>query len=456
MALAAAPDGGGSEVLYFFENYCDACHPEEEFATEFLALTGRRLQDQRFSYYNVATANGQAALNAAIDAYALDQPILLPLTIVDDEVFMGSTALREKLPAYIVQTLESTDSLLYYLSLTACSSCAEASAVLSSLPDEVEVKRGDHTLISKVRVVEVGIDRNPQMALALLDAFGVPEEKRLAPLVLSGGRYYQGVDAIRQFVDYRLPRGFALDTAVVTADEAALPVLRLGGNFLAGLVGGLNPCALSMLLLLLSVLIGLPGNPARPATGFLLGKLAAYLCIGTVFIELFQLWNPQWLTLAAKWLLTILLLGLAALSLWDAVAASRRRYGEVRNQLPAGLRRRLQGRIERLAGRGGRYAILAAAGLGVLVAAGEFLCAGQVYLATLLAGIQAGERPAYMLAALLVYCLGFMLPSVLVTVLVLRGRSALRVSAFFSAHMGAVKLVTALFFLAVLAFVWLS
>ena len=55
----------GRRVVYFYENYCESCRPEEEFAETFYALTGERLADCEFTAYNAARSDGRAALEVA-------------------------------------------------------------------------------------------------------------------------------------------------------------------------------------------------------------------------------------------------------------------------------------------------------------------------------------------------------------------------------------------------------
>ena len=162
----------------------------------------------------------------------------------------------------------------------------------------------------------------------------------------------------------------------------------------------------------------------------------------------------SWLPLAMKLFLTAYSALLILLNLWDALAARREAYGQIRNQLPARLRRFLHRRIGAVAANP-RAMVPALLLLGALVAASEFLCAGQVYLATLLSGLQAGGQGAGMFLLLAAYCVAFLAPSALLTVLILRGKAVLQVSDWMRRRMAAGKLATALFFLAVLLAVWL-
>ncbi|HML48781.1 MAG TPA: hypothetical protein PKE04_18725, partial [Clostridia bacterium] len=438
---------------YYYLNYCDSCTPEADFAEQFRALTGKSLDEYRFLAYNAAHTAGEKALEEAAARYGLDAGApLLPLCIVDGRVYAGTEAIQTELPAYTVSQMEGTDSVLYYLYLPACESCAQVAPLLEALPDRIHVTLGDYEFESALRLRRVDMSGETTLALALLDAFSVPEGKRLAPLALCGERYYQGADAIRILLKYRIYQGAALSTPEVSPVRA-LPPLTVGSTLAAGLIAGLNPCALSMLLLFLSM-IAVGGKRAGVWAALFLGaKLVAYLLIGTVFLGLLRLWNPVWLPTASKVTLTVVSATLILLNLRDGLMARREAYGKVRNQLPSGLRARLQARIRRIAS--GTHALSAVA-LGLLVASGEFLCAGQLYLATLLAQLHQGGTTLAGVALMLGFCLAFLLPSVLVAIGVLKGKAAFEVSEFFRRHLPLAKLLTALAFAAVLAVVWLT
>ncbi|MGJ4850971.1 hypothetical protein ACH6CV_12020 [Bacillota bacterium Meth-B3] len=329
------------------------------------------------------------------------------------------------------------------------------SSLIDALPDAVQVAEGGEAFSSPVEVVRVNLTSDPGRAVRLFDAYRVPQENRTAPMVLAGDTYYAGADKIRRFLAEGLSAGAALHT-LEEPGEGSAPALIWGPMLAAGLVGGLNPCALSMLLLLLAVLANLKTNAIRCAAVFLGAKFVTYLLIGTLLLGAFQAWNPQWLQLAAKIALTVLAAVLILFNLRDAWMARRERYGEILNQLPTALRRSLQVRMRQALERPFGPLTLVAAALGVLVAAGEFLCAGQVYLAALLAAIQAGNGLGTFFPMLVGYCLMFLAPSAVLSFVVARGQTLLTVSEFVRRRMPLIKLVTALVLALTLIYAWVA
>ncbi len=443
------------ELLYFFENYCGSCTPEEDFLKTFREMTGKSTGNYECKFYNIRYENAREALNSAIAEYNIPkEKQLLPLLIVDATIYAGQDAISAELPKDTLAREDTTDSVIYYLYVTACGSCAEAKKVLDNLPASVFITRGTYTFESKVEVVSINIGEDTALALSLFESYQVPEDKQVAPIVFLRDKYLSGSEEITRDLLSSLSRGEAVGNRIAQPERQSLPPLRLLSTLAAGLIGGLNPCALSMVLLFLSILIPLKKRAGRYAILFLASKFICYLAIGTLLTGVMQYLHLDWLPLAIKIFLTVYSVVLIVLNLWDAYAARQEEYGHIRNQLPARFRRFLHRRIEDIA-TSNKALIPAILLLGILVAASEFLCAGQVYLATLLSSLQSGTEALRMFFLLAAYCLAFLVPSAIVSALIVRGKAVLQLSDWVRRRMAAIKLITVLFFIAVLIAVWL-
>ncbi len=350
---------------------------------------------------------------------------------------------------------EGTRSLIYYLFLPACNSCASAHAVIDRLPGSVTVIKDGESFKSVLAVKAIDMSKEPRTAELLFERYHVPQDKRYAPIVFLGDSYMAGAETIGADLKNAVAQGMALGTPLILQDAGKTDVsaLTLAGTIGAGLVGGLNPCALSMLLMLLMVLANMGRRAGIYASAFLGAKFVTYLMLGTVLLGAFQLWNPTWLPVAIRWLLTGLGGIVIALNLWDCRAAKQERYGSIRNQLPGKWRKFLHNKIQALGG--AKHLLPVSILLGILVAAGEFLCAGQLYLATLLNGLQSGAETARMIPMLILYCLCFLAPSILLVTAVVRGKAAFSLSEFIRAKMPLIKLLSAAVMLLILVFIWL-
>lgn len=442
-------------LVYFFENYCDACHPEVEFIETFYSLTGRHVGEYAYTPYNVRYEKNRSLYEETAEAYGIaPEDRYLPMVVVDGKVYVGHSKLESALPLDYLEN-QSADSVIYYLYSPACESCAEAEKVIDALPETVSVKRGRVEFDSRLVVYRVNIYEDPSRARALFQRYRVPEDKQTTPIVFLREDYLNGAESVRRSLAYRLKAGLAIGTPLIASSATTEPpVLSVAGTALAGLVAGFNPCALSMLLLFLSILLAAREHIARYAAVYLAAKLAAYIAIGKVFLSVLSTWNPAWLPMTAKLLLTIIGSVLIVLNLMDARAARMERYGNIKNQLPRGLRRFLNEHI-RKALRGNGAALLGSvAGMGIVVAASEFLCSGQLYLATLTAELSTGTTYGRQLMLLLVFCLAFLLPSVVFTVIVIRSKSMFATSNALLRRMPLIKLTTATAMLCIILAAW--
>lgn len=444
-------------VIYFFENYCDSCHPEETFMESFDDLTGRSISEYRYRYYNVRIASNRELYEQALAEYDVpEDEQYLPMAIVDGVVYSGSSRIENAMPADFIEN-ESTDSVMYYLYSPSCEGCAAAKDTLDSLPETLTVKRGMYEFESRIELISINIYENLDVAKALFERYDVPEDKQTTPIIFLRDTYLNGADRINRMLYYMLENAQAVGTPLIeTGDAPAADVsgLTWAGTFTAGLVAGFNPCALSMLLFFLTLLLPLKKNTGLYASIYLASKFAMYLLIGTVLLTAFSAWNPTWLPLAAKLLLTVIGAVLVVMNLMDAWSAHREKYGQIKNQLPRGIRHFLHERIKRVLEHPGRALVPSIILLGLIVASSEFLCSGQLYLATLTAGLELGIEYLRQFMLLVVFCLAFLLPSVALTVLVIKGRDMFGLSDAMLRRMPVIKLATAIVMAAIIVIAW--
>ena len=344
------------------------------------------------------------------------------------------------------------DSHIIYLYVPACESCARAEEILESLPESVTISHPGGQGESRVHVERIDVSQHPERAMQLFSDYEVPDDMRITPCVFFQDHYLSGIAAIEKDLLSMVNSGLAagkIEFSEPAEDQAeAIPLVRAIG---AGLIAGLNTCALSMLLLFLSLILETRKKAGLLAGCFLSAKFICYLLIGLVLLELMQKFNPYWLQPLAKWILTLMGCILISLNLWDAWQARRENFGNIRNQLPSKLRGKLHKIIRAVTQSG--VLIPAVIALGFLVALGEFLCAGQLFLMQLLAEVHSGANRQ--IFHLVIYCLSFIAPSATLCTLVLAGQSHRRLSAFLANHMAAAKLATAAAMLILILSAWM-
>ena len=286
--------------------------------------------------------------------------------------------------------------------------------------------------------------------------YGTDGELSLPAALISGGMV-TGIgpvfEAIRELVDAAaVPAEGFLPSIGAAARRLRVQMLLGFDSFLywavagAGLVDGINPCSLSILIFLAAYLLYAGRSKSRIlllGSAFVGGILVVYLSIG---FGLLAVLNAPWFAGVYRFLYPLfglVTLVLGGLSLVDAV---RLRRGETRRvilQLPDKLKRRAHAEIRRWSKRSPTM-VFAGFAAGMAVTVFEFPCTGQLYLPTLtLIGDPLTSTQS--LTYLLVYNGMFVVPELLV-VAASAILSAKVVANSYQKLLSGVKVVTALVF----------
>ncbi len=301
------------------------------------------------------------------------------------------------------------------------------------------------------------------------------EKERAYPALVVGRTVIQGEAEISQRIEQELRLSLeGSGTSVREADtKPAVPLgrdLTIIAVLAAGLLDGINPCAFTTIIFLLTALalagkrrgeiltLGLFFTLSVCVTYFLVGlTLFAAIRLTTVFPVVAR---------ALRWALISVLIFFAGLSLYDYSLIRKGRASEMTLQLPDFFKKRIRATIKsrvrladqrsrpadqrsRPADQRSRLAALVATSLvlGFLVSLFELACTGQVYF-PFLVFIVRNERKLSGYLFLLLYNLGFILPLLAVFFVTYRGVSSRRLTELFQNHMGKVKIgLSAIFIL---------
>ena len=216
----------------------------------------------------------------------------------------------------------------------------------------------------------------------------------------------------------------------------------------AGLLDGINPCAFTTLIFLLSALAA-AGKSRRDiliiGCVFTSTVYLTYYLLGAGFFGALQAISSFWrIGQALRWLLTTALVLLSVLSLVDYHRIRRGRSSEILLQLPGSMKRRIHRSVRTFS----RSSALVGSSLimGFLIAVFELGCTGQIYFPTLTYMIRRGGG-ANGWGLLALYNAAFILPLALIFFLTYKGLSSEKLVRMFQNHLGSVKLITALLFL---------
>ncbi len=287
----------------------------------------------------------------------------------------------------------------------------------------------------------------------------VPVEQRLStPMIFVGDDVLIGTEAHLQnllvAVDKYATTGAertweefdpdAADESIV-GNFQSFGVLTVMG---AGLIDGLNPCAFATLVFFVSYM-ALTGRRGRDilfvGIAFTLGVFLTYLLVGVGFLKIVQ--SLSFFGALGKWvyLLTAVICAvLAILTFRDYFRARKGKATEMTLKLPMNLRRRINKVIRENAQT--RAFVLMAFVTGFVVSLIELACTGQVYLPTIVYVMSKPELAAQAFLYLVLYCLMFVLPLIVVFVLSYFGATSDQLGRFVNHHTATIKLFTGLLF----------
>lgn len=255
--------------------------------------------------------------------------------------------------------------------------------------------------------------------------------------------------AAREDRNWVLPQApaAASDAAVAArADRLTLPVVAAGG-----FLDGLNPCALSTLIFLLS-LLAVAKTPRRTrllaGLSFISASFLVYTGLGAGFLWLFRR-SPDFSTVkrVVEIVLGVCMIPLGVWSFLDAFRFHRsQRPSDVTLQLPQKIKTFIHTWMDTRLGAGGPVIGGFAAGAGVTVL--ESVCTGQSYLPTLTFMLKRNPSDMTAWGWLLVYNLLFILPLTVAFVCFHRGLQVTALIDWNKRHLAAVKILLGLFFFA--------
>jgi cytochrome c biogenesis protein CcdA len=369
---------------------------------------------------------------------------------------------------YLRRLSPSSDTWLYYFYTSPCDNCEQVADLLDSLGQQVQVVTKNGPVMSDLQLVRQNIAAPEGLIKARMffSAWSVPEADQKVPVLFIGDRYLSGSEAILATLPDLIKGGqglFQAEPIPVDSDSNGMNRLLTGyevaGVFLTGLVNGFNPCSLSMLLFFISLLMARGVNLLKFGLSFLAGKFISYLVLGTVSYRLLQYLDGSWFhdfQQVLKIILVIILISLAVANLSDSLAARSERYNRIRMQLPLTLRKKNHVWLKKLASVSDpRLLLLVSFLAGSLISIGEFLCTGQIYLATILYVLNVTGTFSWQAAGyFLLYVVGIVLPLVVLTVILHKGKAMFLVSEAVRRQMPVVKLVSAMIFLAFAAITW--
>ena len=360
-----------------------------------------------------------------------------------------------------VENAGETESVLLLFTTWSCESCEGVKEYLNNtLQEEYMLAEEAGGQTTTVTLLECSImePENLRLLEQLMESRQVPDEKQQVPILFFAGGYLSGEAEIREKLTGEIVSGNALGMSLegLTDAEAEKGTEAEEGKMgpwqaaAAGLAGGLNPCAASMLFMVLSLLLVRGKGFLRGSFSYMAGKFAAYMGMGMGLAGLLSLVEESSFLRFQRILSVIfalLALFLGILNLLDFWNARKQEYGKIRAQLPEGLRRLNHRLIRKLQEVPDAWLIPALFVLGAVISAGEFFCAGQIYAASVFYMVSTGSAGFRVFLLLAVFVLCMCLVQTVFILIVCKTGNLFKVSGMMREGMPVIKLIYAVFFL---------
>ena len=317
-------------------------------------------------------------------------------------------------PAYAIE--KELDVVYFYSSK--CLACKSNKAFIANLEK-----------IDGVNLVTYNVDEVDcsSIQVAYAQHFGVKEEDSLhVPYIYYGTKalellpanHNEVLDDILMYVENGNFENFEYDDSKCNTSvfEDFLQKMTIPGILLAGLLDGINPCAISMLMVFYSFLI-LTENKKKiisMSALFIAGIFLANFLFGLGVKTFYDAFAGNSIILYSLYGVAILMCMTAIILNTIDIVNSKKNIA-AKNQLPDRIKyflgNVLQGSVF------SKFAVVIALFVGFLVGVVELACTGQIYFPTLTYLVQSTNYGVESILLLIAYNIMFVLPLIVVTVL---------------------------------------
>lgn len=499
-------------MIYFFhDNPCESCHEEDYFIdiVKRQLLPHKEEYPYEFQVYSTMQTQGREKYLSMLEELSIGETkISCPVMIIGDKLVSGYEEIEAEIfnlvkDKYLSLEAELGDSNSNSTSNDNCTSnnsdgtdgnSHNNNIIAGNNHNNTSIRNGESSLdailpnvdsyilfttfscpqcekvkkeiknnkfpvfIQEVNIIEEG---NADILLEYFRVYQVPNEEQQVPILFYNGAYASGAADIIDLFDKEkwweleqseksgIPLEGMKDNANMEQDRKGNPWLELGRVIGTGVINGLNPCALSMFFLLLSIILGMNLGLFKNGLLYLTGKVIAYFVMGIGLFSIFEIAQETFYNLFGilKWILCIFAVLLSILNFLDLYHTVRGEYGKIRLQLPKALRKWNQSKIASIEHHSyqkiGAIILL----LGFLISLGEFFCTGQIYAATLLSLLKSSSETAWIRFEIFSYAIALCIPSLLLLITIAKGKSVITASNKVLNYMPYIKLINGILFL---------
>jgi thiol-disulfide isomerase/thioredoxin len=482
LPLYAVAQSSSSIQIYFF--YAEDCQPCQVILQSYLPslkMIFPSLEIKPFDVENPAYYQGLVKLEKKYGRTGSELPVLF----IGDQILSGEQEIMEKLnpllleyqvkgnpllPAIEIPSLVEPSQKIFSVDLAyfyqkGCPKCDRANSLLKYLLKKYP----------KLNIKEIDLNTPDGKRLneTLANRLNLPNEKRLvAPAISIGGYYLAPEEITLSKVEALILKyektGEGLWVSGITTEEikkAEETMIERFKSFgvlailFAGLIEGMNPCALATLIFFISYLTMI-GRKRKEilivGMGFSGSSFVTHLLLGLGILSFIQHFSFFPLFSRMVYLITFVFsLFLGIFSFYDYIQLKKGRPSKMRLQVPNFLKKRIHHIIRTRSiefevnkeAQSVRF-LFVAVFIGFIVTLLQSTCTSQVYLPTLLFVTNIPALRESAVFYLILYNLIYILPLLAIFGIVYRGVTSEQLSFFLQKRASTIKLLTSIFFFA--------
>lgn len=469
------------DIEYYYYNPCASCDDEQKFIALFNETVQGYEEDVEFDLklYNTFQTSAFNRLKEYFKKYNLskEEQMYSSYLFVGDTVLKGQAEISGKLREVFIKVKQAKNKRnkeilqtnVVYFYIAACKECSKVDRYLSSIDKIYEVTSNGNKFESQliIKKYSLGESDNIKLIKDYFKRYRVPEAKQFTPVLFIGDVYLSGFEAINKGLVYQIKQGKGIyDTSGLTAyhledRKILLSDYEIVGVFITGIINGINPCSLSLLLFFISMLISRNTKILKPGILFILGKFVAYFSLGTIFYNIISLMDEsifQKIEAVIKVILLAITFLLVLLNIKDFISARKEKYDKIKLQLPTKLRTFNHNCIRAYTGiKNESIQLFISFFLGFIISIGEFLCTGQIFLFTILYVLKASQYHNLQAAGyFLIYIFALIIPLVLLVIIINKGKEIIDISEVIRERLHVIKIINAIVFtvFTVIIFLW--
>ncbi len=477
-AYGIAQSPSSIQIYFFYTEDCQPCQVILQSYLPSLKSMFPALEIKTFDVGNPAYYQALGTLEKKFKRTGEE----LPVVLIGDHLLSGEMEIMEKLNSLILESqvkggvappaIETPSAVepsqktfsvdLTYFYQKGCPKCDRANLLLKYL-----IKKYPRL---RVREIDLNTPDGKRLNETLSNRLNLPPEKRLiAPSVFIGNDYLSPEQVTESRIETLIQKYEKVETKsalevergeIKKAEESIVERFKSLGILAilsAGLIEGMNPCAIATLIFFISYLT-MVGRKRKEifwvGMGFSGTGFITHLLLGLGILSFIQ--SLSFLPLFSRivyFITFVFALFLGTFSLYDYIQLKKGRPSKIKLQVPTFFKKRIHQTIREKSGeldvnKEGKAVrlLFAAIVIGFIVTLFQFTCTSQVYLPTILFVTNIPSLRGSAVFYLIIYNLIYILPLLVIFGIVYWGVTSEQLSFFIQKRASTIKLLTSLFF----------